>query len=604
MRNLRRLWLRTWAHPAGRYIGALLLPLASAAIRTAVSPFVRERAPFAPFFPAVVIVAWLGGLGPGIVAVAASMAIAVVVLPSVAGFDIAAPSDQASLVLFLATSMFLLWLARTANRARAKSETAEQRVHESREMLWRALGTANMGYWIWEIESGKMTSSENLERIHGLPAGSFDGTFGGFLALLHPEDRSRVEAELISAASDGEDFAVEYRTPVSDETVRWILARGHVVSENGKRVRVIGLEVDLTEQKRSEKDLRLLAAIVSSSDDAIISKDLDGRILSWNAAAETMFGYSTAEAVGQSIRLILPPERADDFFAIIDRVQRGERVEHYETVRRRRDGSVLEVSLTVSPIRDESGAIIGASKIARDITAVKAAQRERQRMRDLYLGILGHDLRNPLNTIAASVFTLEKQATDSTRGVLSRISRSAARMGRMIEQLLDFTRARLGEGIPLSSRPANLGQICSGVLDEFEVHHPRRIRFEADGSIEGQWDPDRLAQAISNLVSNALEHGAPEGPVDLRLSSANGEVRMEVSNRGAPIPPELRSEIFEPFRRGTPERRSAARGLGLGLYIAREIVRAHSGTIELDSGPEKTTFLVRLPPSSGNNSPN
>ena len=493
--------------------------------------------------------------------------------------------------------------SRTTPPTGAEREDGEKPVEESPE-LRRALDAANIGYWSWDIGSGRVSWSETLRRVHGLPVGSSDGTFEDFLAQLHPDDRSRVHAGLTEAVSDGKNFAVEYRIGVSDGIVRQILARGHVVSENGERIRVIGLEVDLTEQKRSETDLRLLAAIVSSSEDAIISKDLNGRILSWNLAAERMFGYSAAEAVGQSIRLILPPEKAEDFLAIIDRIRRGERVEHYETVRRRRDGSLLEVSLTVSPIRDQSGAIIGASKITRDISAVKAAQRERQRMRDLYLGILGHDLRNPLNTIAASVFTLEKQATDSTRDVLSRISRSASRMGRMIEQLLDFTRARLGEGIPLFSRAADLGQLCSVLLDEFEVHHPGRIRFEASGSTDGLWDPDRLAQAISNLISNALEHGSPDEPVDLRLSNVGGEVRMEVSNRGNPIPPEVQSGIFEPFRRGRSHHRSATSGLGLGLYIAREIVRAHGGSIELESGPEKTTFLVRLPLSPANTPPN
>lgn len=237
----------------------------------------------------------------------------------------------------------------------------------------------------------------------------------------------------------------------------------------------------IADREKLEED-RLLASIVDSSDDAIISKDLEGRILSWNRTAERMFGYTADEAIGQSITMLLPPERADDFFAILSRIQRGEKVEHYETVRRRRDGALLEVSLTVSPIHDDSGTIIGASKIARDITAVKAAERERQRTRDLYLGILGHDLRNPLNTIMVSLYTLEKHAPEELRHVVPRISRSAKRMARLIEVLLDFTCARLGEGIPLDLRPGDLREICARLVEELGSDTPDRESWRVSGT--------------------------------------------------------------------------------------------------------------------------
>src|SRR5262249_4863262 len=136
-------------------------------------------------------------------------------------------------------------------------------------------------------------------------------------------------------------------------------------------------ERDPSERERARK---LLAAIVESSDDAIVSKDLTGRILSWNPAAERLFGYSAEEVIGQSVRLLLPPERADDFFSILDRIRRGERVEHYETLRRRKDGTLVEISLTVSPVHDENGRVVAASKIARDLTALREVQRERERM--------------------------------------------------------------------------------------------------------------------------------------------------------------------------------------------------------------------------------
>jgi len=351
-----------------------------------------------------------------------------------------------------------------------------------------------------------------------------------------------------------------------------------------------------TERERAQK---LLAAIVESSDDAIVSKDLAGRILTWNPAAERLFGYTSEEAVGQSIRLLLPPERADDFFSILDRIRQGERVEHYETVRRRKDGSLVEVSLTVSPVHDDDGMVVAASKIARDLTAVREVQRERERMREMFLATLGHDLRNPLNTITISLAYLQKHIPQSLRHVTTRMSSSANRMARMIEQLLDFTRARLGGGIPISPRPADLREICASVIDELQAQHPDRLRLTAEGEFRGQWDTDRLAQVFGNLLGNALEHGSPATPVDVRLGLENGVARIDVENRGATIPADLREEIFEPFRRVGRDTSRTPTGVGLGLYITREIVRAHGGTIEMTSEGDRTTFTLRLPLRTG-----
>ena len=293
--------------------------------------------------------------------------------------------------------------------------------------------------------------------------------------------------------------------------------------------------------------------------------------------------------------MLMPPQGGDDYLSIINRIRDGSRVEHYETFRRHKSGRILEVSLTVSPVHDDKGKVIAASKIARDITAIRAAEREKERIRDLYLGILGHDLRNPLNTIAASLYTLERRAPPELQHVFPRISRSAQRMSRMIDQLLDFTRARLGEGLRIEPRPSNLRDICAATVEELESQYPERIRFSADGDLSSEWDADRIQQVVSNLVVNALDYGSQEQPVDVRLERADGSARIVVSNEGPEIPEPLREVIFEPFRRGTGDEQRARRGLGLGLFITREIVRAHQGSIELQSGAGRTTFVLCLP---------
>jgi len=348
-------------------------------------------------------------------------------------------------------------------------------------------------------------------------------------------------------------------------------------------------------QIEPEEARRLLASIVDSSDDAIVSKDLNGRILSWNVAAERLFGYTSEEIVGQSIRTLLPEVRADDFFSILDRIRRGERVEHYETIRRRKDGTLVEVSLTVSPIYDEEGKVVGASKIARDLTSVRESQREQERTRQLFLATLGHDLRNPLNTIVVSLAHLQARVPDPLQDVPKRMMNSARRMARMIEQLLDFTRARMGGGIPLIRQPGDLREIFAALLDELQPQHSERIRLASSGDFRGQWDADRLAQAFGNLLVNALDSGLPESPVEIRLTREDTTARVEVRSQGPAIPEEVQKEIFEPFRRATEESPGRGRGVGLGLFITREIVRSHGGTIDLSSHDCETTFTVKLP---------
>jgi PAS domain S-box-containing protein len=359
-----------------------------------------------------------------------------------------------------------------------------------------------------------------------------------------------------------------------------------------------GLAMNISDRRRAAEAQNLLAAIVDSSGDAILSKDLEGRITSWNAAAERLFGYSAEEIVGKSIQTLLPQERSDDFFAILSRIRRGERVEHYETVRKRKDGSTVELSLTVSPIIDSSGRIVGASKIARDLTARREAEREQQRTRELLLGMLGHDLRNPLNTIVASLYYMEKRVSEPLAHVVGRMTNSTRRMVRLIEQLLDLTRARLGSGISVDPRPTELRRLSLTLIDEIEAQHPHRVRLADGEEISGTWDPDRLTQVLANLLSNALSHGSPGSLVDVRLAQEDGIARIDVTNRGEPIPESMHETIFEPFRRAGTGSGAASPGLGLGLYIARAIVRAHRGSIELVSRDDETTFTVRLPRDS------
>ena len=247
--------------------------------------------------------------------------------------------------------------------------------------------------------------------------------------------------------------------------------------------------------------------------------------------------------------------------------------------------------------------------INRDIArreALEAALRDAAKFQEQFVGVLGHDLRNPLNavTMGAELLLRKDRGPQDAEPTLRRIASSASRMRRMVDQLLDLTRARLAGGIPVQPRPGtNLAEVARGAVEELRVAHPEaQLNLHAAGPIRGDWDADRMAQVISNLVANAISHGAG-APVDVQVKGGEAAAILEVHNGGSPIPPELLPRIFDPFRRAAEGRTAAAQGLGLGLFITRQIVLAHGGTIDVISEqPEGTTFKVTLPSQPGQNS--
>lgn len=232
--------------------------------------------------------------------------------------------------------------------------------------------------------------------------------------------------------------------------------------------------------------------------------------------------------------------------------------------------------------------------------------KELNRTREQFLAILGHDLRNPLGAIVMGAQLLtksERSIDDKQLRIATRILNSAGRMERMVNDLLDLTRTRLGGGIPVTPKHMDLTPVCHQVMSEFEATHPgSRLRFESEGDLHGEWDSDRLQQVISNLVANALQYGGDDGRVSVVAQAHGDEVVLRVHNGGEPIPENALLSIFEPMvrqptRDGSDMNRT---GMGLGLYIAREIVTAHGGTIGVTSNEQdETTFTVNLPRHHG-----
>jgi len=228
-------------------------------------------------------------------------------------------------------------------------------------------------------------------------------------------------------------------------------------------------------------------------------------------------------------------------------------------------------------------------------------QRETEEVRERLLGIVGHDLRNPLSAITTAGHLLSN-APAMPREAQQRIARtivsSANRMKHIIDELLDFTRGRLGGGIPIAPKPIDLHDVCRRVLDEFRVAYPeRQFQFSAMGDLRGCWDPERMAQSISNLTGNAIEHGDAASPIAIALDGRGVMVSLKVHNQGRPIAPELARRLFDPFRRGPDDAGGGKpEGLGLGLYITQQIVAGHGGTVTVESSDSGgTTFTVTVP---------
>jgi len=304
--------------------------------------------------------------------------------------------------------------------------------------------------------------------------------------------------------------------------------------------------------------------------------------------------------VGGSYDALLSREDAERLRAVKQKVlATGEsvRTEVDSTI----DGQRIYAIVHFEPLRDATGAIVGIMGAGVDVTDEKRAQEELTEalaFREQMMGVLGHDLRNPVGAVRglAGLLQLHDGLPDKTREGLQRIDQSTRRMSEMIDTLLDFTQSRFRGSLPIEREAMDLLAVSRNVVQELRVGSPgREIRVTEQDEVLGAWDPARMAQVVSNLVGNALKHGAEDAPVDVSVVADGADAVLEVSNQGPVIPPELVGRLFEPFRRGdTNGNGTRTRGLGLGLYIVREIVAAHGGIITVRSTEEATRFSVRL----------
>lgn len=357
---------------------------------------------------------------------------------------------------------------------------------------------------------------------------------------------------------------------------------------------------------KAEEEKALLAAIISSSDDAIFSKTLDATITSWNAGAERMYGYTADEVIGQPVSLLVPADKPDDVPTIMRRIVAGESLDHYDTVRRHKDGSLIYVSLTVSPIRDRTGEIVGASTIARDTTSRRLAEEALRASEKLVAmgrmaASIAHEIRNPLDAAKNITYLLQQntQLDASIHELLALLDSQLTHMAEICSRTLSF--ARPGDA---ATRVA-----LAGIVDEvFALQHKNLAlkgievarRFESSGEVIGY--PGPLRQVLVNLISNAIDAipAEQQGRITVHIAdmhhSATGVegVRIAFSDNGGGIRPEHLARLFQPFFSTKREE-----GTGLGLWVSYGIVTQHGGSIRVRSrveGPARgTIFSIFLP---------
>ncbi len=365
----------------------------------------------------------------------------------------------------------------------------------------------------------------------------------------------------------------------------------------------------------------LLAAIIDSSDDAIVSKDLQGIVRSWNRSAERIFGYTAAEMIGKSITVLFPPDRLDEEPKILEQLRRGQRVDHFETVRVCKDGRPVDVSVTISPVKDPAGRVIGVSKVARDITSIKRVLREREDlleretagrreaervslMKDEFLATLSHELRSPLNAILGWANILRTTGADAEPGDLEQglevIERNARAQAQLVEELLDMSRIVNGK-LRLDVQPVDLQAVVSEAIESLRpAADAKSIRLikvldPRGGPITG--DPNRLQQVLWNLLTNAVKFTPKGGRVQVFLRRVNSHVEVTITDSGEGISADFVPHLFTRFTQAEQSTDRRHGGLGLGLALVKSLVELHGGTVTASSPGRGhgSTFLVSLP---------
>jgi PAS domain S-box-containing protein len=467
-------------------------------------------------------------------------------------------------------------------------------------------------FWMQDADRGILFVSPAYETIWGRTCQSVHDDYQSFLDSIHPEDRERVLAAMTHSHGANEEF----RILRPDGTVRWIWARSYPLPANdGPPKRFAGIAEDITERKATEKERQRLAAIIEYSDDAVVTISVGGIVIGWNQGAERYYGYTAEEMIGHSILVLFPTDRYAEYLQVLKSIKTGETLPAHDTVRRRKDGSFINVSLGITPIEAREGEITGASKIAHDISRIKAlelqlAHAQKMEVMGQLAGGIAHDFNNLLTAILGYTEVLLDKFDEHGphHRDLQQIRNSATLASHLTNQLLAFSRQQTLQPVVV-----DLNEVVTNTAALLRRLIGSQIALTLSlGESLGRLkvDPGQLEQVIMNLALNArdaMPHGGQlritttNADVDpllfkqLRLRHSDSEsqfVVMVVSDTGTGMDANTRRRIFEPFFTTKPQ----GKGTGLGLATVHGIVTQSRGAIWVESEPGVgTTFTIYLP---------
>lgn len=594
--------------------GVAVITVGLALLVTQQVDLLANQAPFALFLAAVIISTWYGGRNPGLLTVALSALVSTyfILRPF---YSHSAGADN---ILRVGTFLFLSLLINFLTSAHQRSE---QSLRES-EKRYRLLFDSNpLPMWVYDLETLGFLAV-NKAAIQGYGYSRIE-----FLTMtikdIRPAEDVPTLINIIGNASRGLEGAGTWRHRKKDGAVIDVEVTTHPIIFDERRARLV-LANDITERKRAEEMVVWLAGIVESSEDAIFSKTLKGVITSWNEGAERLYGYSAAETMGHSVSMLMQPGRKEELSLILGRLRRGERIEHFETTRLKKGGEQIDVSLTVSPIKNSSGVIIGASTIARDITERKRAEEQIRRLNETleqrvaerttqllvankeleaFSYSVSHDLRAPLRHINGFSQALLEDYADKLdeegKGYLQEVRAASKEMAQLIDDLLQLARVTRSEIRREVISLSEMARMIVGDLQKLDTE--RAVAVQVEEELAAQGDKHLLRIMLSNLLGNAWKFTSKQEHAEITFGQkreAGGETVYFVRDNGAGFDMAYANKLFSAFQR--LHTANEFEGTGIGLATVQRIINRHGGRVWAEGAiGEGATFYFTLPDVKG-----
>ncbi len=488
---------------------------------------------------------------------------------------------------------------------------ADTQLVKSQKKLQMALSAGNMGAWEWDVNTNKVKWSPQLERIHGLKKGEFGGTLSDYFKDVHPSDNQKLKNSIKDALKKKNKYHVQYRIIIPSGQIRWLEAYGQVVTKKGKPIGMVGVCSDISSQKKIEEEIlqttRQLKAVFQSVPEGITVENRKGEVVFANEAVAQLFDASNQSSlVTQNIKGVFKNyyifnEKNEKMpldmmpAALVFKTKRDHKARYLFVHKNSKEQKWIDIKATpVIKGEDSVGLVV---KVFQDMTQVV----EDQRQREIYLGLVGHELKNPLASIKAYVglmkLRLQKKEYAKLSENINSINEQTERLIHLIGDMMDVTRIRAGK-LELNKTKTNLNALLQKVIADIKIankSHIISIRISKK-PIYARVDMQRLTQVINNLVNNAQKYSPPNSKIYISLAKNKHGICIKVRDCGYGIPKKQWRQIFQLYSQIGSKKDLRTKGLGMGLFISEAIIKAHGGKIILESKVDRgSTFTICLP---------